>query len=109
MKPESDAALRLQNLPLGSTMTAFYRPAMRPLRALVIYIAVVFVGSALLAPWLFWLGQTGAQTSPKPANAPFHKYVDRPRLMLAPAGVWPLLTLVVVPRFPAASDKPFSA
>ena len=108
MKPESDAALRLQNLPLGSTRIAFYRPAMRPLRALVIYIAVVFVGGALLAPWPYWLVQTGAQTSPKPANAPFHRYVNRSWLIPALAGLWPLLTLVV-PRFPAPSDKPFSA
>ena len=64
---------------------------MRPLRALVIYIAVVFAGGALLAPWLYWLVQAGAQTFPKLANAPFHSYVNRSLLILALAGLWPLL------------------
>jgi hypothetical protein len=64
---------------------------MRPLRALVIYIAVVFAGGALLAPWLYWLVQAGAQTFPQLANAPFHRYVHRAFLVLAVAGLWPLL------------------
>ena len=38
---------------------------MRPLSALVIYIAVVFIGGALLAPWLWWLAQTGAHRFPQ--------------------------------------------
>ena len=64
---------------------------MRPLRALVIYIAVVFAGGALLAPWMYWLVQAAAQTFPKLANAPFHRYVHRAFLALALAGLWPLL------------------
>jgi membrane protease YdiL (CAAX protease family) len=64
---------------------------MRPLSALVIYIAVVFIGGALLAPWLWWLAQTGAQDFPKIAGAPFHRFVDRSFLILALAGLWPLL------------------
>jgi hypothetical protein len=47
---------------------------MRPLRALIIYIAVVFIGGALLAPWLYWLAQKGARTFPTIAAAPFHQF-----------------------------------
>jgi membrane protease YdiL (CAAX protease family) len=64
---------------------------MRPLSALVIYIVVVFIGGALLAPWLWWLAQNGAQTFPGIAAAPFHRFVDRSFLILALAGLWPLL------------------
>jgi len=64
---------------------------MRPLRALIIYIAVVFVGGALLAPWLYWLAQTVAHIFPKIAAAPFHSFVDRSLLLLALTGLWPLL------------------
>jgi hypothetical protein len=64
---------------------------MRPLSALVIYIVLVFIGGALLAPWLWWLAQNGAQTFPGIAAAPFHRFVDRSFLILALAGLWPLL------------------
>jgi CAAX protease family protein len=64
---------------------------MRPLRALVIYIVVVFVGGALLAPWLFWLAQEFAHSFPKIAAEPFNRFVDRSLLLLALAGLWPLL------------------
>ena len=64
---------------------------MRPLRALVIYIVAVFVGGALLAPWLYWLAQAFAHSFPKIAGEPFHRYVDRSLLILALAGLWPLL------------------
>jgi hypothetical protein len=64
---------------------------MRPLRALIIYIAVVFIGGALLAPWLYRLAQMGAHIFPKIAAAPFHRYVDRSLLLMALVGLWPLL------------------
>ena len=64
---------------------------MRPFRALLIYLAVVFIGGALLAPWLYWLAQSWAQLIPKIAGAPFHRFVDRSFLILALAGLWPLL------------------
>ena len=64
---------------------------MRPLWALVIYIVVVFLGGALLAPWLYWLAQAFAHTFPKLAASPFHRYVNRSLLALALAGLWPLL------------------
>ena len=64
---------------------------MRPVRALGLYLAVVFLGGALLAPWLYWLAGTAAQEFPKLAHAPFHRFVNRSMLALALAGLWPLL------------------
>ncbi len=64
---------------------------MRPFRALIFYIAVVFIGGALLAPWLYQLAQLFASSLPKVANAPFHRFLDRSFLILALAGLWPLL------------------
>ena len=64
---------------------------MRPLRALGLYIAVVFLGGALLAPWLYWLAQSFATEFPKIAGQPFHRFVDRALLGLALISLWPLL------------------
>jgi hypothetical protein len=64
---------------------------MRPLRALVIYIAVVFIGGALLAPWLYRLAQLFAHSFPQVASAPFHRFLDRSFLLFALAGLWPML------------------
>jgi hypothetical protein len=62
---------------------------MRPLWALLIYLAVVFIGGTLLAPWLYWLAQH--QPFPKIADTPFHRFVDRSLLFFALAGLWPAL------------------
>jgi hypothetical protein len=64
---------------------------MRPLRALVIYIVVVFIGGALLAPWLYRLAQNVGHSFPQIAGAPFHRFVNRSLLILALAGLWPLM------------------
>ena len=64
---------------------------MRPLRALVIYIAWIFIGGALLAPWLDWLLRACSHLFPRLATVPFHRVLDRSFLMLALAGIWPLL------------------
>ena len=64
---------------------------MRPVRALALYLVVVFVGGALLAPWLFWLTQSFAHDFPRLANSPFHRFVDRALLGIALIGIWPLL------------------
>jgi hypothetical protein len=64
---------------------------MRPLRALVIYIAVVFIGGALLAPWFYRLAQLFAHSFPEAAHAPFHRFLDRSFLIFALAGLWPML------------------
>src|SRR5882724_2204107 len=64
---------------------------MRPLPALGIYLLVVFLGGALVAPWLYWLTQSFAQAFPHLANSPFHRFVNRSLLGLALIGLWPLL------------------
>lgn len=64
---------------------------MRPFRALVIYIAFVFLGGALIAPWLWHLAQIFLHSYPKIAGAPFHRYLDRAFLILALIGIWPLM------------------
>jgi membrane protease YdiL (CAAX protease family) len=64
--------------------------SMRPTRALLIYTVVVFVGGALLAPWLYQLVQAVAPGS-QLAQSPFHRYLDRAFLGLALIGIWPLL------------------
>ncbi len=64
---------------------------MRPLRALLIYLAFVFIGGALIAPWLWHLAQLFSNGFPKIAAAPFHRYLDRSFLILALIGIWPLM------------------
>jgi membrane protease YdiL (CAAX protease family) len=78
-------------LTLGSPRVKKYFHAMRPIRALVIYIAVVFIGGALLAPWLYRLAQLFAHSFPQVATAPFHRFLDRSFLLFALAGLWPML------------------
>ena len=65
---------------------------MRSLRALVIYLVTVFIGGSLLAPWLWRLAQLAGY--PALAQAPFHRFVDRSFLILALAGLWPLLRVL---------------
>ena len=63
---------------------------MRPIRSLLIFLIVVFLGGALLAPWLYWLVQSVAHDSSL-AHSPFHRFVNRSLLGLALIGIWPLL------------------
>jgi membrane protease YdiL (CAAX protease family) len=51
---------------------------------------LVFVGGALLAPWLYWLVQHFAHEVPKLANSPFHRYVNRALIGIGLIGLWPL-------------------
>ncbi|MBM3879794.1 MAG: CPBP family intramembrane metalloprotease [Verrucomicrobia bacterium] len=75
---------------------------MRPLRAWLVYLTLVFAGGALLAPALYhavqWLA---AQTEMLRgvADAPFHRYVNRALLGLALLGLWPLLRHLGVRRW----------
>jgi uncharacterized protein len=66
---------------------------MRPIRSLLIYLAVVFLGGALLAPWLYWLAQGAAAHWPALsglAAKPFPRFLDRSLLGLALLCLWPL-------------------
>jgi membrane protease YdiL (CAAX protease family) len=76
---------------LRSAGLFFIVAAMRPLRALLIYVIAVFIGGALLAPPLYWLAQNYAHTFPKLASAPFYRYVNRALLGIALIGIWPLV------------------
>jgi membrane protease YdiL (CAAX protease family) len=67
---------------------------MRPIRAWLIYVFLVFFGAALVAPWLYWAAQSLAmhfRGLQHLAESPFHRFVNRSLLMLALAGLWPLL------------------
>ena len=66
----------------------------RPLRSLVSYLAVVFLGGALVAPWLYGAAQWGGEHVAAlrgVAERPFHQYVSRALQGLAVLGLWPLL------------------
>jgi hypothetical protein len=67
---------------------------MRVVRLLLSYLLIVFVGGALLAPWI-WKGaqELGAAVpalAPVAAH-PFHRYVNRCLIILAVAGAIPLI------------------
>jgi membrane protease YdiL (CAAX protease family) len=67
---------------------------MRAAWSVAIYLGVVFLGGALLAPGVFWLAQWGAVQVPTlgiVADHPFHRFVSRVWQGLALAGLWPLL------------------
>jgi len=67
---------------------------MHPVRSLLIYAGGVFLGGALLAPWLAWGVQSLAAHFPvfqRLADQPFHLYVNRSLLVLALLGLGPLL------------------
>ena len=44
-----------------------------------------------MAPWLYWLTQSFAESFPHLAASPFHRFVNRSLLGLALIGLWPLL------------------
>ncbi len=70
----------------------------RCLIALIIYLLLVFVGAALLAPWAYWGVHGLADAFPKLfqgiANQPFHRYVNRCMIGLAVVGLVPFLRAV---------------
>jgi membrane protease YdiL (CAAX protease family) len=63
---------------------------MRPFSFLVLYLLAVFLGGALIAPWLHGLVQTLFPNSAL-AHNPFHRYLDRAILGTALVGIWPLV------------------
>lgn len=78
---------------------------MRPLRSLLIYIAFIFIGAALLAPWVYWAAQWAGEhsTALKSLSAqPFHRYLNRCLLGLALLGMWPFLRSLGIDSWSAA-------
>ena len=64
---------------------------MRPIGTVLIVLVTVFVGGALLAPWLYWSAQMSTDLSPwfaELARQPFHRFVHRALLGLAIPGLW---------------------
>jgi hypothetical protein len=67
---------------------------MRPIRSLLIYFAVVFLGGALLAPCLYWFTHWASLQWPTLsalASKPFHRFLARALLGLGLIGLVPLL------------------
>jgi membrane protease YdiL (CAAX protease family) len=65
----------------------------------MIYMAVILLGGALLAPWLYWFVQWAAEHFSGMAHLaqqPFHRFLNRSMLALAFAGVLPFLRSVGV-------------
>jgi len=63
---------------------------MRPIGTVLIVVVTVFVGGALIAPWLYWSAQMSADLSPwfaELAKQPFHRFVHRSLLGLAIPGL----------------------
>src|SRR5262249_37910674 len=75
---------------------------MRPIRTVLIFIGVVFVLGALLAPWLYWGVRSAATSWPALegiTRRPFHSYVNRSLLGLALIGLWPLPRFLKIPSW----------
>jgi len=75
-------------------------------RLVGLYIACVFVGGALLAPWLYWLAQAAAPAFPRIAAYPFRRFVDRAVLIVALLGLWPVLRSLKIFSVREAAGKP---
>ncbi len=67
---------------------------MRPLGLIIVFVIAVFLGGALLAPWLHALVASLAphgEMFQKMAHQPFHRYVNRCLIFLTLIGLWPFL------------------
>ena len=70
---------------------------MRASRAIGVYVAAVVALGALFAPWLFWAVQDLAlhmDVAQGLAAYPFHRFFDRSVMIVALAGIWPLLRVL---------------
>jgi membrane protease YdiL (CAAX protease family) len=71
---------------------------LRASRAIGLYAVAVILLGALLAPWLFWGVQRLTTQQPPAAwsfaTYPFHRIFDRSVMIVALAGLWPLLRAV---------------
>lgn len=67
---------------------------MGPLQSAGVFFVFIFLGAALLAPWLYkltlWMATILPALEPVAKN-PFHRYVNRSLLGLALVGLWPWL------------------
>jgi uncharacterized protein len=87
---------------------------MRPVRAVGLYLLFIFLGGALLAPWVYKLVQASAHGLPwlhSLASKPFARYVGRCFMLLAIVGLRPLLRQVELASWreiglPSRTDGP---
>jgi membrane protease YdiL (CAAX protease family) len=76
----------------------------RPGTALLVYLLVVFIGAALLAPWIYFGLQHFDAT-----GIPFRRVVDRCLLGLALIGIWPLIKALPIQSASEIGLRTFSA
>ena len=85
---------------------------MRILRAFLVYLGVVFLGAALVAPWIYLGVQEAALTFPKQfsglASQPFHRYVNRCLQGLAVIGIWPFLRALSIQSWKSIGLAPIT-
>lgn len=70
---------------------------MRASKAIGLYLVAVILVGSLFAPWLFWAVQWLAPHVPVLQGAaayPFHRFFDRSVMIVAIAGLWPLLRVL---------------
>ena len=70
---------------------------MRPAWYICAYLTFIFLGGALIAPWLYKLCQAAASALPAfefLARQPFHRYVHRSFMAMGALGLWPFLRSV---------------
>ena len=63
----------------------------RPLRAILVFLAVVFLGAAVIAPWIYRLVIGVCGMDSYLGGHPFHRYYGRTVQVLAVLGLWPFL------------------
>lgn len=63
---------------------------LQPVLVLLTYLLVVFIGGALLAPWVYQLAHSIGPDWPI-SHSPFHRWVNRCFLVLGVLGIWPVL------------------
>jgi membrane protease YdiL (CAAX protease family) len=74
----------------------------KPLRAIIIYIGVILVLGALIAPWLYWGGHWLAETwsvAEALRQFPFHRYFNRAIMLVAFVGLFWVVRAMGVRRW----------
>lgn len=84
---------------------------MRPASIIAAYFAAIFIGGALLAPWVHGLVQFMAESLPVLkglAGAPLHRYVSRCFIIIGVAGLVPVLRKLGVKSWQEVGLRPVS-
>ena len=84
---------------------------MRPATLISSYFAAIFIGGALIAPAVYHLVQTLAESAPALkglAGHPFHRYVDRSFMIIGILGLVPVLRRLGMKSWAEVGLTPFS-